>query len=207
MPQPRRRGRRVCRSANERGGLRRNRCENGRTIRKSRHPGRRLGQERRLQDPRHVSGALPRRDGRERHAKLADRALGGPPDAGAGRRRQDHPDVFGPWPAWPPSRLHRVLRLEVGRRRNHARARLRVGSDRHHGERDRSHRVPVAPDSMDVRRRRAGSDDPGGLSHASAEGSPRRSRRSRWAVAVPGFEGLGLLHRPHPLRDGGYTAG
>ena len=39
-----------------------------------------------------------------------------------------------------------------------------------------------------------------GLSDPRAEGPPRRAVRSRRAAAVPRLEGVGLLHRPHPLR-------
>ena len=45
-----------------------------RALRPRRHPRRRLGQERRRQDHRHGAGALPRRDGRQRHPVLADGA-------------------------------------------------------------------------------------------------------------------------------------
>ena len=39
-----------------------------------------------------------------------------------------------------------------------------------------------------------------GLFHPRAEGPPRRAVGSRRPVAVPRLEGIGLLHRPHPLR-------
>ena len=38
------------------------------------------------------------------------------------------------------------------------------------------------------------------LPDARAEGPARRAVRSRRAAAVPRVEGVGLLHRPHPLR-------
>ena len=41
----------------------------GRPLRPGRHSRRRVGQERRLEDRRHVARALPRRDGRECHAE------------------------------------------------------------------------------------------------------------------------------------------
>ena len=39
-----------------------------------------------------------------------------------------------------------------------------------------------------------------GLPDARAEGPPRRAVRPRRAAAVPRLQGVGLLHRPHPLR-------
>ena len=44
-----------------------------------------------------------------------------------GARRQDRADVVGARPARPSGRLHRLLRLEVGGRRHHQGARLRMG--------------------------------------------------------------------------------
>ena len=52
-------------------------------FRSRRHPRRGVGQERRRQDQRHDARALPRRDGRQRHAVLADGASGRKADAGA----------------------------------------------------------------------------------------------------------------------------
>src|SRR6185503_19471616 len=53
---------------------------------------------------------------------------------------------------------------------------------------------------MDVRRRRARQDRARGLPDAGAEGPARRAVRSRGAAVVPRVEGVGFLHRPHPLR-------
>ena len=39
-----------------------------------------------------------------------------------------------------------------------------------------------------------------GLHRPRAEGPPRRAVRSRRAAAVPRLQGVGFLHRPHPLR-------
>ena len=103
-------------------------------------------------------------------------------------------------PARPSRRLFGLLRVEVGGRRHHQGARLRVGRRRHHRQRARADGLPLAADRMDVRRRRARQDHARGLSHPRAEGPPRRAVRSRRAAVVPRLEGVGFLHRPHPLR-------
>ena len=61
-------------------------------------------------------------------------------------------------------------------------------------------RISFAAHRLDVRRHRAGADGAQGFSRARAEGPPRRTGGSRRAAAVPRFEGVGLLHRPYPVR-------
>src|SRR5688572_27284836 len=73
-------------------------------------------------------------------------------------------------------------------------------SDLHHRERARADGLPFAADRMDVRRRRARQDRARGLPHARAEGAVGRTLRSRGAAIVSGVEGVGLLHRPYPVR-------
>ena len=63
-------------------------------------------------------------------------------------------------------------------------------------------------DRLDVRGQRALDHRAQGLYRPRAKGPPRRAVRSRRAAALPRLQGVGFLHRPHPLRaDGGYTAG
>ena len=50
----------------------------------------------------------------------------------------------------PPSWLHRLLRLQVGGRRHHKGIGLRMGRNRHYGERARPDRVSFAAYGMDV---------------------------------------------------------
>ena len=100
----------------------------GRSLRQRRHPGGRLRPEQGVEDRRPEGRGFPRRDGRQRHAVLADGARRRPADAQAGQRRQGHPDVVGARPARPSGRLHRLLRVEVGGRRHHQGARLRAGA-------------------------------------------------------------------------------
>ena len=54
--------------------------------------------------------------------------------------------------------------------------------------------------AMDVRGQRARQDDARRLPHPRAERPAGRARRPRRAAAVPRLQGVGLLHRPHPLR-------
>ena len=49
-----------------------------------------------------------------------------------------------------PAGYTRLLRVEVGDRRHHASAGMRMGADRHHGQCDRADRVPLAAHRMDV---------------------------------------------------------
>ncbi len=153
------------------------------TLRPRRHPGGRVRPEQGLQDRRPEAGGLPRRDGRQRHAVLADGARRRPADAEAGPGRQGHPDVVGARAARPSGRLHRLLRLEVGGRRHHQGARLRVGRYRHHRQRPRADGLPLAADRLDVRGHRARQDRAQRLSRARAEGPARRAVRSRRAAA------------------------
>ena len=101
-------------------------------IRPRRHPGGRVRPEQGVQDRRPEAGRLSRRDGRQRHAVLADGARRRPADARARAGRQGDPDVVGARAARPSRRLHRLLRVEVGGRRHHQGAGLRVGRHRHH---------------------------------------------------------------------------
>ena len=107
----------------------------GQALRPRRHSGGRLRHEQGVEDRRPGAGGVPRRHGRQRHPVLADGARGRQADAGAGRRRQGHPDVVGARAARPSGRLHRLLRVEVGDRRHHQGARLRMGRHRHHRQR------------------------------------------------------------------------
>ena len=118
----------------------------GQDVRPRRHPRGRVRAEQGLQDRRPEAGRFPRRDGRQRHAVLADGARGRQADAHAGQGRQGHPDVVGARAARPSRRLHRLLRLEVGGRRHHQGARLRMGRHRHHRQRDRADGVSLAAD-------------------------------------------------------------
>ena len=64
-------------------------------------------------------------------------------------------DVVGPGGLLRPSRrLLRLLRVEIGGRRHHQGARLRVGRDRHHRQCARPDGVSFAADSVDVRGQR-----------------------------------------------------
>ena len=60
--------------------------------------------------------------------------------------------------------------------------------------------LPLAADRMDVRGQRARQAECAGVPRARAQGPAGRAVRSRRAAAVPRVEGVGLLHRPHPLR-------
>ena len=86
------------------------------------------------------AGGLSRNHRRQCHAILADGARRRPADDQAGRRRQGHPDVVGARPARPSRWLHRLLRVEVGGRRHHQGARLRMG------------RRPASPSTRSARR-------------------------------------------------------
>ncbi len=74
-----------------------------------RYPGRRVREERRVENRRHGPGALSRRHGRQRDAVLVDGARRGQADARPGRRRQDRLDVVRARPARPSRRLHRPI--------------------------------------------------------------------------------------------------
>ena len=117
---------------------------------------------------------FPRRHGRQRQPVLADGARRRPADAQAGQRRQGDPDLVGARAARPSGRLHRLLRLEVRGRRHHQGARLRMGRDRHHRQRDRADGLPLAADRVDVRGQRASA-------RPCARASSRACRRAAWA--------------------------
>ena len=68
------------------------------------------------------------------------------------------PDVVGARPARPSGRLHRLLRLEVGDRRHHQGARLRVGRTGITVNALGPDRLPLAAHRLDVRGRRARQD-------------------------------------------------
>ena len=180
----------------------------GRCVRQRRHPRGRVGPEQGVEDRRPEAGGFPRRDGRQRHAVLADGARRRPADAQAGQRRQGHPDVVGARPARPSRRLHRLLRVEVGDRRHHQGARLRAGA------------APASP-SMRWGRRCSARRSPNGCSPTTSAARP----------CAPGFltrVPKGRLGEPSDLAgpllflasqasdfytghilyaDGGYTAG
>ena len=78
-------------------------------FRQRRHPRGRVRPEQGGQDRRSEGRRFPRRDGRQRHAVLADGARRRPADAQAGQGRQGHPDVVGARPARPSGRLHRPI--------------------------------------------------------------------------------------------------
>ena len=108
--------------------LRRHRQSGGRPLRPRRYPRRRLRPQQGFEDRRSEGRRLSRHHRRQRHAVLADGARRRPADDQARRRRQDHPDVVGARPARPSGRLHRLLRFEIGGRRHHQGARLRIGA-------------------------------------------------------------------------------
>ena len=72
------------------------------------------GQNKIVENRRSETRRLSRRDGRQRHAILADGARRGTADDQAGPRRQDYSDVVGARLARASGRLQRVLRVEVG---------------------------------------------------------------------------------------------
>ena len=76
-------------------------------------------------------------------------------------------------PARPSGRLHCLLRLEVGDRRRHQGAGLRVGRDRHHRQRHRADGVPIAADRLDVRGQRERDQCAQGVHQPRAERPPR----------------------------------
>ena len=116
------------RAAAELGGeLRQDRRRRGQAVRRRRYPGDGLRHQQGRQDRRPDAGDVRRRDGRQRHAVVADGARRRQADAGAGQGRQGRVDVVGARAARPSGRLHRLLRVEVGDRRHHQGARLRVG--------------------------------------------------------------------------------
>ena len=127
--------------------LRQDRQSRGRQVRRRRHSGGRLRPQQGFQDRRSEAGRFSRRHGRQRQSVLADGARRRQADAQAGSGRQGHPHVVGARVARPSGRLHRLLRVEVGGRRHHQGARLRMGRDRHHGQRARADRLPLAADA------------------------------------------------------------
>src|SRR6516165_5870191 len=165
-----------------------------------RHPRGRVRTEQGVEDRRPEAGRFSRRHGRQRDAVLADRARSRAADAQAGARRQGHIDVIGAGPSGPSRRIHRLLRLEVGRRRHYQSAGLRMGRQRHHRQCARADRVSLAADAMDVRGQRSLAGGAQGFSHPRSQRPARRAVRPRGAIVVPRLQGVGLLHRPYPLR-------
>src|SRR5262245_48686397 len=75
-----------------------------------------------------------------------------------------------------------------------------MGRDRHHGERARPHRLPLAAHPVDVRGQRQRARGAQELCRARPEGTSRRAHRPCRAAPVPRLQGLRFLYRPHPLR-------
>src|SRR6266516_1024087 len=188
------------RQAAELGSKLRRHCRHGgQDVRPRRHPRGRVRTEQGVEDRRPEAGRFSRRHGRQRDAVLADRARRRAADARAGPRRQSDLDVVGARASRPSRRIHRLLRLEVGGRRDHQGAWLRMGRQRHHRQCARADRVSLAADPMDVRGHGSLEGRAQGLSHARAQRPARRAVRPRRAVVVPRVQGIGLLHRPYPL--------
>src|SRR5262249_22921284 len=186
--------------AAELGGELRGDCRcGGQDIRPRRYPRGRVRTEQGVEDRRPEAGGFSRRHGRQRDAVLADRARCRAADAQAGPRRESNIDVVGARTSGPSRRIHRLLRLEVGGRRHHQGAGLRMGRQRHYRQRARADRVSLTADAMDVRGHRSLAGCAQGLSHPRAQRSARRAVRPRRAVVVSRVQGLGFLHRPYPL--------
>ncbi len=86
------------------------------------------------------------------------------------------------------------------------------GDSRHHRQRARADGVSLAAHRNGCSRTdERAKTRARGLPHARAERPAGRARRPRRAAPVPRLQGVGLLHRPHPLRrrrlHGGLTHG
>src|SRR5207247_5762207 len=95
--------------------------------------------------------------------------------------------------------IHGLLRVEVGGRRHHQGARLRMGRHRYHRERAGADRVSLAAHPMDVRGQRTLARGTQGVPHSCPERASRRAIRSRRSIIVPRIQGIGLLHWAYPL--------
>ena len=177
-------------------------------VRPRRHPGGRLRQEQGARSStRRPADFLDVMDANVTQSWLMARAAG-KQMLKQGQRRQGRADVVGARPARPSGRLHRLLRLEVRGRRHHQGARLRVGRHRHHRERDRADRLPLAADRLDVRGHRAGQATCARASWRACRRAGSASRPTSPGRCCSSPRAASDFYTGHILyADGGYTAG